>query len=86
MDLHDGDRVYMVQDAHDKQRFGIRKHYGREGFLIRKKDVGMRFASANLVGYVLNATGRLGKLVAQIGTEPEEGFYWILKGSIDRRG
>ena len=85
LDLKTGDRLEVVQSADDPLVLGFRKTSNPMGFKVHGKKVGQCFAAAKLVRNVLLTFGRAGNTTVQLGTEPVDGIYWILRGSIDKR-
>lgn len=85
MDLHDGDLVEVVQRGNDPLAIGFRKTDNPNGFGLHTHHGGMRFVSSKLVARILLGFGKMRMTIVQLGSEPEKGIYWILKGSIDKR-
>jgi len=85
MALHAGDRLEIVQRGNDPLALGIRKTNNEMGFKIHQKKDGQCFAAARLVRNILLGFGRSESTTVQLASEPTNGIYWIMRGSIDRR-
>lgn len=85
MGLREGDRLEIVQKGNDALSLGFRKTNNPMGFKVHGKKVGQCFAAARLVRNILLQFGRAENTTVQLATEPVNGIYWMLRGSIDRR-
>ena len=81
-----GDRVELVQDRTDPYRIGIRKTDSPNGFRLRQRESSLAFSASVVTRRILLQFGHPAGTTVQIGTEPSDGIYWILRSSIDRRG
>ena len=85
MGLHDGDKVVLLQGKDDALTLGFKVVKDDNGFKIHPKRVGQVFTSHKLVRMLLAQFGRSRPTTVQLATEPEDGVFWVLRGSIDRR-
>lgn len=82
MDLHDGDKVEVLQSQRDAQMLGFRKTSNPLGFELYDRRAGMGFAAHRLTYRILALFGTNIGFTVQLGTEPMEGAYWIITKSL----
>lgn len=85
LDLSTGDRVLIARDRRDPLKIGFFKTTDEEGLKVRAKRCGQCFTAARLVRNILPVFGTTSNKTVQLGTEPEDGIYWVLRSSVDKR-
>jgi hypothetical protein len=81
LDIHEHERIYVLQDKNDPTRFGIRKTENEDGFKLRLQRCGLRFTAAGLTRRVVPLYGKQFGVTVQIGTEEKDGAFWIIPPS-----
>lgn len=81
LDIHEHERIYVVQDKVDKTKYGIIKTGNDDGFKLRLQRCGLRFTAVGLTRRVVPLYGKQFGVTVQIGTEPKDGIFWIIPPS-----
>lgn len=87
MGLRVGDRLSYIEDPQHPRRWGFRKTDDVRGFLMKLDHAGIDvetvcITSKALTRHLSEKASMDCNFRAQIGTEPQDGVWWILEASI----